>query len=86
MENVIAKILDHESEINADIEKLVDTKREIVEALQRVPVIEHKTLLELRYICGKTWEDIAAEMMYSVRNIHRLHSDALYEFGKIIAA
>lgn len=86
MEDVIVKILDLESEINADIETLVDIKREIIEALQRVPVTEHRILLELRYICGKTWEAIASELMYSVRSVHRLHGDALYELGKIIAA
>ena len=31
MEDVIAKIVDFESDINADIEKLVDTKRKIGE-------------------------------------------------------
>ena len=86
MEDVIIKILELESEINADIKELVDIKREISETLQFVPATEHRTLLELRYICCKTWEEIAAELMYSVRSVHRLHGDALLELGKIMIA
>ncbi|GHU82189.1 hypothetical protein FACS1894196_0100 [Clostridia bacterium] len=84
MEDVIVKILELEDEVNADIQRLVDIKREITETLQRVPVPEHRTLLELRYVCCKTWEEIAAELLYSVRNIHRVHGDALIELEKII--
>ena len=85
MEDVIVKMLDLESDINASIDALVDVKREIMEAVQYLPATEHRTLLELRYICGKTWEDIAATMFYSVRNIHTLHSVALRELDKLLA-
>ena len=84
MEDVIVKILDLESEIKDDIEKLVETKREIKETVERVPTASHRTLLELRYICGKTWEDIAAEMHYSVRNVHILHGAALREMERAV--
>ena len=83
MEDVIVKMLDLESDINASIDALVDVKREIMEAVQYLPVTEHRTLLELRYICGKTWEEIAATMFYSVRNVHNLHSAALKELDKL---
>ena len=82
MEDVIVKMLDLESDINASIDTLVDIKREITEAVQSLPTTEHRTLLELRYVCGKTWEEIAAIMFYSVRNVHILHSAALQELDK----
>jgi hypothetical protein len=84
MEDVLAKIIDLESDINADIERLVDTKRTIAEALARLQLTEYRTLLELRYICCKTWEEIAAEMYYSVRHTHRVHGEALREFAPLI--
>ena len=83
MEDVIVKMLDLESDINASIDALVDIKREIMEAVQCLPMPEHRTLLELRYICGKTWEEIAVTMFYSVRNIHTLHSAALRELDML---
>jgi DNA-directed RNA polymerase specialized sigma24 family protein len=83
MEDVIVKMLDLESDINASIDALVDVKREIMEAVQCLQITEHRTLLELRYICGKTWEEIASTLFYSVRNVHILHSAALREFDML---
>jgi DNA-directed RNA polymerase specialized sigma24 family protein len=84
MEDVIVKIMDLESDINADIEKLVDIKRQISEALSHLTPTEYRTLLELRYICCKTWEEIAAEMYYSLRHTHRVHGEALQDFTPIM--
>lgn len=41
-----------------------------------------QTLLVLRYINGESWEDIAEEMSYSVRQIYNLHGIALNLIGK----
>jgi len=38
---------------------------------------EHQTLLELRYLCFKTWEQIAVDMGYNVRHVYRLHDEAI---------
>lgn len=77
MEDIIAKIVDLESEINADIAALVDLKREIITIIKRVSNTEHQTLLELRYLCFKRWEEIAVEMAYSSQHMFRLHDLAL---------
>lgn len=36
-----------------------------------------RRLLHLRYIDGRTWEEIAVKMNYSYRQVLRLHGDAL---------
>ena len=64
MQDIIGKIIDLENEINADIDQLVDLKREMVSAIKAVEDPEYQTLLELRYLCFKTWEQIAVEMNY----------------------
>ena len=84
MEDIIGKMVDLESEINADIDALVDLKREIVSLIALIPTREQRTILELRYLCSKTWEEIACETFYSVRNVHILHSAALREMGKLL--
>jgi hypothetical protein len=83
MEGVIAKIVDLESEINADIDGLVDLKREIVSLIKYVEDPELRTLLELRYLCFKTWEQISVELHLDIRWIHRLHNKALNEVDAI---
>jgi len=77
MQDIIGKIVDLENEINADIDKLVDLKREMVMVIKAVTDPELQTLLELRYLCFKTWEQIAFYMQYSTRNIYKLHDTAI---------
>jgi len=77
MQDVIAKIIDMQAEINADIDQLVDLKREIMQVVKAVQNPEHQTLLELRYLCFKSWEDVAEELGYNVRHIYRLHDEAV---------
>ena len=77
MEDVIAKIVDMKAEVNAEIDRLVDLKRDIMEVVNAVDDPELQTLLELRYLCFKDWPDIAFEMHCSESNVYKVHSRAL---------
>ena len=77
MQDVIAKIVDMQAEINADIDRLVDLKSEIMHVIKTVKNPEHQTLLELRYLCFKPWEYVAEQMGYNIRHIYRLHDEAV---------
>ena len=79
MEDIVMKIMDLENAINADIDSLIALKREIVSAIKAVPNLEYQTLLELRYLCFKPWEQIAVKMGYDLRYTHKLHKRALEE-------
>ena len=79
LEDCIIKIIDLEDSLKKDIEKLVDLKREIMGVIKAVPNVEYQTLLEKRYLCFITWEQIAVDMNYSIQHIHRMHSSALKE-------
>lgn len=77
MADIVCKIIDLQAEINTDIDHLVELKRDIVRTIKAVDNSEYQTLLELRYLCFKTWEQIAVDMGYRVRNVHTLHNEAL---------
>ena len=79
MEDIIIKIIDFENEVNADIDSLVALKHEIVNVIKSVPNLEYQTLLELRYLCFKSWEQIAVMLGYDLRYTHKLHNRALEE-------
>ena len=79
MEDIIVKIIEMENEINRDIDNLVDLKREMVSVIKAVTDPELQTLLELRYLCFKSWEQIAVEMEYSIQHIFRLHDKSIKE-------
>ena len=77
MEEIVAKMVDLENEINEDIDTLVDLKQEITRVIKSVENPEHQTLLEMRYLCFKRWEEIAVEMGYTARHMFRIHDLAL---------
>lgn len=72
MESAILDIIELEDEISKDVVELVALKKEIVDT-------EYQTLLEERYLCFITWEQIAVDMGYELRYIHKLHGKALEE-------
>lgn len=79
MADAICKIVDLQNEINRDIDKLVDLKKEIMGVIKAVSNPEHQTLLEKRYLCFLSWEKIAVDMGYDLRYTHKLHNWALEE-------
>ncbi|WP_373898846.1 DUF1492 domain-containing protein [Haloimpatiens sp. FM7315] len=84
MEDTIVKMVDLENEINEDIDALVNIKQEVVTTIKKVDNQEYQTLLELRYLCFKSWEQIAMELGYDLRWIYRLHQRALAVVKDII--
>ena len=77
MESTIVKLLDLEAEINADIDQLVDMKRVARDAINALSNADQRLVLELRYLCYKTWPWIADELGFSISNVYRLHDNAL---------
>ena len=77
MESTILKIVEQEREIDDEIDRLVDLKAEVRKVIGNVENIDCRLLLELRYLCFRSWEEIAVEMDYSMDNVFRIHRKAL---------
>lgn len=77
MADAVAKIIDLQAEINRDIDRLVDLKRDIVTLVKSVDNTEFQTLLEKRYLCYMSWEQIAVDMNYSIHHLYKMHNLAL---------
>ena len=78
------KIVDLNNEINADIDKCVDIKREVMEIIDKVDDPDYYDILHKRYIHFKTWEQIAEEMHADVRTITKKHGPALQAVAEIL--
>ena len=65
MENTIVKVIDLEHEINEDIDRFVDLKRDIQDTINKMENINYQLLLEMRYLSGKNWEEIAEQLNYN---------------------
>ena len=73
----IQKIIDLEAYINSEIDRFVDLKKEIHDVINQVPDNGQKLVLKCRYILFMKWEAVASEMGLSLKQVHRLHSEAL---------
>jgi DNA-directed RNA polymerase specialized sigma subunit len=76
-EEILAKIVDLEKEIDADVDRLIYIRDNIKAIIEAVEDDRERLLLQYRYLDGRTFEEIAVQMHYSWRQIHRLHSRAL---------
>jgi DNA-directed RNA polymerase specialized sigma24 family protein len=82
--DTVARAVELERELIASIDGMLALRREISQMIARVPDGRHRQLLELRYLCGKKWEEVAEAMSYDVRWIYQLHEDALAEVEKLM--
>ncbi len=80
LEDTIIKIIDLEHEINRDIDRLVDLKSAARTAINAMASPDERLILELRYLCYKTWPEIAGTMGVSESTLFRAHSLALLNF------
>ena len=77
MADAVAKIVDLQNEVAADMEHLVELKAEIIATIKAVDCIEYQLILEKRYISGKSWPEIAVDLGYKMRHLYKLHDEAL---------
>lgn len=82
LEKTIAKIIDLENDINRDIDTLVDLKKEITETINEIPDLRQRTILEMRYLSFRTWEQIAVALSLDLSWVHRLHGRALKKISE----
>lgn len=79
MADCVMGMIEIENEIKKEMAELISLKGQIRRIISGVSNMEYRSLLERRYLAYKTWEEIADELGYTVRHIHRLHGKALLE-------
>ena len=84
MADAVCKMIDLENEIARDMDRLIEVKREIVTVINAVDDVVLRTLLEKRYLCGATWEEISVDLCFNRRWTFRLHDKALGAIQKIL--
>ena len=72
-----AHVADLTAQIGEEINQLCTVKRMVNDAIDAVEDMRYRRVLELRYRNYLSWEDIAADMGYDERHVHRLHGEAL---------
>lgn len=84
LSDAVAKIVDLEAEIDREIDRLVDARTAVTATIDRVEDARLHTVLNMRYVQFKTWEQIACYMGRSYQWVCKLHGTALQAVEKII--
>ncbi len=84
LEDTLIKIMQQEQELNAEIDRLVDLKREIMEVLEEVKDMNYRLILEKRHLCFESWPRIGREMGHSDRWAQQKHEAALRVVQQIL--
>lgn len=77
LEDSVMKIMEAEKELDAQIDLLVDTKKEIESVIERVPDADSRLLLEMRYLAMESWTEISRQMNTYRMRVYRLHDKSL---------
>lgn len=84
VEDCVCKITDIEDSLKVDMDELIELKQRTMRIIEKMDIPEYKSLLIHRYICDKTWFEVADSMGYSyVHTVNRLHPKALKRIREI---
>lgn len=79
----IAKYVDLEKEINKDIDRLIDARRDIISVIEQLNTVEYDVLHKL-YVQNITFQDIATAYDMSYSWATTVHGRALKHVRKIL--
>ena len=67
-----------------EIDRFVDIKMDISKTIARVRNENYRLILEKRYLCFMTWEQISLDMHYTNRWLRKMHERALDVVDRIL--
>lgn len=75
--NAIAKAIDLEAKLNAELRETVARWQEIHDTVERLRNLDEKLVIRMRYIEGMNWDEIAGELHFSRTRIFAIHDSAI---------
>ena len=77
MQDTVQKIMEAEAELNGEIDRLVDLKREIRGTIGQVKNVVYRLILEKRHLSFLKWDQIACDLGYTERWCQIRYREAL---------
>ena len=84
MGDTVAKIIKLQDDIDREVDRYVDLKREALKLLSQMANPVYYQILHSRYFLYKTWEQIACDLGFTYQWVCELHGRALQEFEIIL--
>lgn len=73
------EMVDVHAELEKEISQLMQYTREAEKLIATLRDERYRSVLQLRYLCGYDWQEIADRLHFSLRWTHKLHGEALQE-------
>ena len=83
IEDKYLELAERSSVVSKAIDAKADYTLKVSAELDQMEDDKLRCLLRDRYICCKSWEQIAVDMCYGIRRVYQLHGEALREFERI---
>ena len=79
----VSRYVDLQKKIEEMIDEYVEQKTTIIGQIQQIDDDRYENILFMRYVQGKKFTDMAAELGYTYKWLSELHIKALQEFARI---
>ena len=79
VEQYVLEMVDVHAELEKEISQLMQYTREAEKLIATLRDERYRSVLQLRYLCGYDWQEIADRLHFSLRWTHKLHGEALQE-------
>lgn len=83
LESAIVNLQDQSEVLGEDVVKYLKIRAEIADTIKAVVDENQRLILEYRYLNFRTWRKIATAMNVSLRQIYKIHEQALNSYEKI---
>lgn len=83
MADAVCALVDLEKETDRLVDKYVDTKKQIANVLEKLPEKEYG-VLHRYYMRNMTWEQVAEDMGYSMRQVYRIKQNGMEMLQDVI--
>ena len=77
VETYVLELWNAHNELQKELAELMEKSRQAEERIKTLPEERHRAVLELRYLCGLTWEEIAQRLNFTLRWVHKLHKEGI---------
>lgn len=76
-DDAYVKIINLNDYINEKVDNLIDLKYQLIKAIEQLDDSKERTIIWMKYISSKNWDEIAEELKISKTTLFILHDEAV---------
>lgn len=81
-DDAYVKIINLNDYINDQVDKLIDLKYQLIQAIEQLDNSRERTIIWMKYVSSKGWDEIAEELKISKTTLFILHDEAIKKIEK----